>query len=109
MAEIIDDRECLKEKGKTTSDSSTSWIDDTDVSNCRISESEKCRLVDLLIEYEDVFTTNKFDLGRAHRFTHDIDTGDHQPLAQRPYGIPHSQLNMIDEHIQNMLEKGIIQ
>jgi len=63
MTEIIDDRECLKEKGKTTSDFSTSWIDDIDVSNCSISESEKCRLVDLLIEYEDVFTTNKFNLG----------------------------------------------
>ena len=109
MAEAIDDRDNLKETGKTTSDSSTSWIDDIDLSNCSVSESEKCRLVDLLSEYEDVFTTSKFDLGRAHRFTHNIDTGDHQPLAQRPYRIPHSQLDMIDEHIQNMLEKGIIQ
>ena len=109
MAEAIDDRDNFKETGKTTSDSSTSWIDDIDLSNCSVSQSEKCRLVDLLSEYEDVFTTSKFDLGRAHRFTHNIDTGDHQPLAQRPYRIPHSQLDIIDEHIQNMREKGIIQ
>ena len=37
MAEIIDNSDYLKEKGKMTSDSSTSWIDNSDLSKCRIN------------------------------------------------------------------------
>ena len=59
------------------------------------------------------------EFGRAHRFTHEIDTGDNPPFRQRPYRIPHAQLGMIDKHIQSnsdkdkhiqsMLDKGVIQ
>ena len=55
-----------------------------------------------------MFVISDTEAGLAQCFTHNIDTGAHPPLYQRPYRIPHSQLGMIDEHIDNMLEKGII-
>ena len=66
-------------------------------------------MIELLIEYQDIFTLKDSDLGRAHRFTHNIDTGDNPSFRQRPYRIPQSQLEMVNEHIKSMLDKGIIQ
>ena len=110
MAETMDKENLQSKEGESTFEiSSTSWIDDIDITNCNISEQEKSHLIDLLIEYEDVFVTSASDFGRAHRFTHNIETGDNPPFRQRPYRIPQSQLDMVDEHIQDMLNKGIIQ
>ena len=110
MAETVE-KESLQSKGgeSTVKPSSTSWIDDVDITNCHISEQEKSQVIDLLTEYEDVFVTSTSDFGKGHRSTHNIKTGDNPPFRQRPYRIPQSQLDMVDEHIQGMLEKGIIQ
>ena len=86
-----------------------SWLDEIDLSSSSLSENEKSNLVNLLVEYSDVFVTSDLDLGKAHRFSHKIDTGKNDPFRQRPYRIPQSQLAMIDKHIEEMLNKGIIQ
>ena len=64
--------------------------------------------MELLTEYNDVFGKSYAEFGRVHRFSHSIDTGDHPAFCQQPYRIPHSQLDIVDEHIQGMLKKGII-
>ena len=73
-----------------------------------VTPGERQQLLELLTEYNDVFVKSDTEFGRAHRFSHSIDTGNHPAFCQRPYRIPHSQLDMVDEHIQGMLKKGII-
>ena len=111
MAETLEEGQIDDNIGELNSQStsnSNSWIDDIDLTNCSISPQEKDELLRLLNEYSDVFVKSDKEFGRAHRFTHNIDTGDNPPFYHRPYGIPHSQLGMVDEHIDCMLDKGII-
>ena len=86
-----------------------SWLKDIDMSDSSLNEDERNQLLNLLQEYSDVFVTRETDVGCARRFSHKIDTGNNDPIRQRPYRIPHSQQEMVDEHIQLMLKKGIIQ
>ena len=80
------------------------WINDIDLRNCSVSADEKQRLLHLLTTYEDVFVKSKIEFGQAHRFSHSIDTGEDPRL----YRIPYSQLGMVDVHIEEMLDKGLI-
>ena len=50
MAKTVEKENLQTKEGKSTlKTSSPSWIDDTDISNCLISEQEKSQLVDLYI------------------------------------------------------------
>ena len=109
MAESLDKIDQQSNDGKSNPSTSSSCLDDVDIANCDISQQEETRLFELLKEYEDVFVSSETDLRRAERFSHNIETVDHPPIRQRPYRIPHSQLDMVDRHIENMLEKGVIQ
>lgn len=40
---------------------------------------------------------------------HRIDTGDHPPIKQRPYRVSDTQHDIIEEHVTDMLNRGIIQ
>ena len=77
MAEIIDSGIVETDEGELSPyASSSSWVNDVDISNCNLSQQEKDRLLDLLVEYQDVFVTSESDFGQAKRFSHTMDTGD---------------------------------
>ena len=40
---------------------------------------------------------------------HTVDTGDARPIKKKPYRIPHSLKPVVEEHINEMSEKGIIE
>ena len=42
---------------------------------------EQAAIKKLLIQYQDVFSKNEFDLGNTHLVEHTIDTGDAKPIA----------------------------
>ena len=70
-------------------------LDEIDLMSSVVSEDEKRTLVKLLVEYSDVFVPSDIDLSKAHQFSHKIDTGENDPLFQRPYRSPQSQLAII--------------
>ena len=111
MAEEFEEEKIHLENGKSNSDDPNvdSWLNEVDLQNCALSEHDRVQLLALLQEYRDVFVKSDTEFGRAHRFTHEIDTGDNPPFRQRPYRIPHAQLGMIDKHIQSVLDKGVTQ
>ena len=49
------------------------------------------------------------ELGRTGLVTHKIDTGDQPPIRQQPYRVSHQQRTIIEEHVTDMLNRGIIQ
>ena len=67
------------------------------------------KLQSLLSEYRDIFALTPEELGRTGLVKHRIDTGDHPPLRQRPYRVAEHQRGIIEEHITDMLNRGIIQ
>lgn len=60
-------------------------------------------------EYRDVFAVTPEELGRTNLVHHHIDTGNHPPLRSRPYRVPHAQKETIENHINDVLSRDIIQ
>lgn len=57
---------------------------------------DKLRL--LLIEFQDVFAKNEFDLGNFTAIEHSIDTGDNKPVKPHPVGFEKEE----EAHLQKM-------
>jgi hypothetical protein len=49
------------------------------------------------------------ELGCTGQVEHSIETGDARPIKKNPYRIPHALKPVVDEHIDEMLRKGIIE
>ena len=79
-------------------------------SSCaNLSEEQKCQLAQLLIEFQDVFAKDQFDLGDFHDIEHTIDTGNARPVMHRIRRTPVCFAGEEEEHLQKMLKAGVIQ
>ena len=63
----------------------------------------------LLHDFSDVFARDKYDLGQATLVKHHIDTGDEQPVKQKPRRLPFEQHKEVEEQVRKLAECGIIQ
>jgi len=61
-----------------------------------------------LTRYESAFSKDEYDLGHLTIGQHKINTGDHQPVRQRAYRVPQVQKENLKNHIEKMLQQGII-
>ena len=50
-----------------------------------LTEGEKGKLRSLVIEYNNVFAKDPYELGRTNVVQHTIDTGAHPPIKQLPH------------------------
>ena len=63
----------------------------------------------LLENYADVFVNGPNDpLGCTRDTEHVIDTGDSRPIKQRPYRIPVHLQAVVNQQVEDMLERGLI-
>ena len=63
----------------------------------------------LLENYADVFVNGPNDpLGCTRDTEHVIDTGDSRPIKQRPYRIPVHLQAVVNQQVDDMLERGLI-
>ena len=74
-----------------------------------LTESERLQAIDLICGYAHIFSKDEFDLGRTHLITHNIDTGNAKPIRQSLRRHPLSHLSIIDEHVNDLLKKGLIE
>lgn len=80
-----------------------------DLRSSTLNQEQQERLRALLNEYRDVFAVTPKELGRTSLVHHHIDKGDHPPLRSRPYRIPQAQKETIENHINDMLSRDVIQ
>ena len=73
-----------------------------------LSEQQYHKVVDLLAEYNDVFSQSSTDLGRTNFAQHKIVI-DGSPFKLRPYQVPEAQRSVFKEAVQTMLDQGVIQ
>ena len=73
-----------------------------------ITEETKQSLKEILQKYSTVFSKGEWDLGWTDIVTHSIDTGDSKPFRQPMRRYPPAHLKAIDEHLQEMLQQGVI-
>ena len=83
-----------------------------DIANSKLTWSTgevALKLSVLLENYSDIFVNGPNDpLGRTTLAEHPIDTGDSRPVKQRPYRIPVHLNAVVNNQVNDMLERGII-
>ena len=77
--------------------------------NTYLNEDEKKRVVQLIIEYADIFSKSKFDIGCSGLVKHEIHVENvppiHQPVRRVPFGLEQK----VDDVVDDLLDKGIIE
>ena len=74
-----------------------------------VTPSQRLELEVLLFRYSDILSVDEMDLGRTDIVQHHIDTGDERPVRQQLRRTPLAHNQIIDEHIDKMVEQGLIQ
>ena len=81
---------------------------DDNISN--LSESEKLQFKELLIEYQDTFSKDDFDLGCLNSgVEHKINTHDEIPIAEKFRRTPLHFQKQEQEYIEKLLKQGVIE
>jgi len=74
-----------------------------------LPESGSLALCEILKDHIDVFSKSENDLGRTDIITHRIEAGNAKPVRQQLQRYPPAHIEAISQHVDNMLEQGIIE
>lgn len=74
-----------------------------------LNSDQQDKLKSLLIEFQDVFAKDEFDLGNFTAVEHAIDTESATPVKQRLRRTPVSFADEEEAHLNKMLKAGVIQ
>jgi hypothetical protein len=67
-------------------------------------------LESVLRQYKHLFYgLGTTDLGSTKQAEHSIETGDARPIKRTPYRTPHALKSVVDDHIDDMLKRKIIE
>lgn len=73
------------------------------------AQYEKDIIGGLLLKYQNTFSKNEWDLGLTNLVEHTIDTGNAQPIRQRPRRVPLALANEEKQAIEDLVKKGVIE
>ena len=74
-----------------------------------LTSQQRMEASEFLKRYEDDFSKSDYDLGRTGLVKHIIDTRENRPFKQQLRRQPMAHLPVIDQHVPDMLERGIIE
>ena len=74
-----------------------------------LNESQMKQFLDLLKNHEKAFANDDLDLGYSDLVKHTIHTKDEEPVKSPYRRIPPTQFLEVRQHIQNLLDKNIIE
>ena len=83
-------------------------LESIDLSNSNLDDKQQAQLEGLLQDNHDVFALNDNELGQTSFIEHHIDTGNSRPIYRQPYRVSPAVRTSIDNHVQQMLDQGII-
>jgi len=64
----------------------------------------------VLRKYEHlIYGLESTELGCTSQVEHSIDTGKAKPIKKNPYRTPHALKPFVDDHIDDMLKRNIIE
>ena len=74
-----------------------------------VRENKKVITLDELLEQnKDLFAETDHDLGCTDILEMKINTGDHPPIASKPYRVPMGLRHVIEEQVSELLDTGLI-
>ena len=60
-------------------------------------------------EYDDIISKNSGDIGKTMLAEMEIDTGNHPPIASKPYTLPLKHYDWVQKEIETLEQAGIIE
>ena len=73
-----------------------------------LASEDQSRVKQMIIDYQDVFSSGSDDIGRTSLVKHSINTGSAVPIKQRARRAPMGQQAEIDKQIKGLLEQKLI-
>ena len=73
------------------------------------SDGQQCQLLELLCEFQEIFSRGPQDLGRTGLAKHEIDTGAAATVRQPPRKLPLAQREEARKAVEEMHQQGIIE
>jgi hypothetical protein len=73
-----------------------------------LTKDQDQRFRKLINNYKDICMLSNTKLEQTHLVEHTIDTGDHEPIASKPYKKNTERKKKIKKHVEKMLEDNII-
>ena len=77
--------------------------------NLDVPDTYRQKFIDLLLRHHDVFSENKYDLGRAKHFMHEIALRTEEPVYIKQFKIPDAHREEVEKHVGEWLKLGVIQ
>lgn len=74
----------------------------------KLAEADRRRVVQLVFDFLDAFTSSQFDIGRPHLIRHRIDTQDAPPFKEIGRLRPLEWRSFLDQDIDRLLALGHI-
>ena len=74
-----------------------------------LTNEQRQKVVNLLREYDGIFSKGTFDISRTTLVEHTIDTGDHRPIRQALRRHPRAHLDEIDRQIDELRQNDFIE
>ena len=66
------------------------------------------KYLDLILEYHEIFSTKKREIGPSHTAFHDIHLRDEEPVYIKQFRIPEAHRKAVEDHVKEMLKLGCI-
>jgi len=74
-----------------------------------LSVPEKIKIKNVLSKYQKIFSLGGIgNLGCTSTVMHKINTGNHPPINKKPYRVPQTQRQLVQDLVQEQLDKGVI-
>jgi len=74
-----------------------------------LSSSERAKVQQLFLDYDNVFSRGPFDMGRTTLVEQTIDTGNNRPIRQALRRHPIAQLETIDQHVDELIKNDFVE
>lgn len=74
-----------------------------------LPDSDRERVSQLLCKYRTAFALSRLDVGHCGSIKHRITTSDATPVYRRAYRIPFSKREEMQQQVEELIEKGIIE
>ncbi len=66
------------------------------------------RYIDILVKHQAAISLDKYDLGLAKNFTHQIHLKDNQPIFRKQFNIPEAHTQFIEQSLDEWLKLGVV-
>ena len=84
------------------------WLKKIDISDPKLTAEQREDILRLVSSWHDVFSKHDLDVGLTGLVKHRINLTDFSPFKQRHRKIPHSMYKEVRDHLQQLLDAGII-